>query len=65
MRNQRGNISIEYLLATAIIIAIVFGVKVEDKSLWKIFQDSFQTRHDNYSKSINNLDDVDFQIKPD
>lgn len=65
MRNQKGNISIEYLLATAVIIAIVFGVKVEDKSLWKNFQDSFQIRHDNYSNSISNLDDVDFQINPD
>lgn len=64
MRHQRGNISIEYLLATAVIIAIVFGVKVEDKNLWTIFQDSFQTRHDNYSDSISNLDDAEFQLKP-
>lgn len=59
MKNQQGNISIEYLLATAVIIAIVFGVKVEDKSLWSIFQNSFQIRHDNYSNTIGNLDSAD------
>ncbi len=59
MRNQRGNISVEYLLATMVIVAVVFGVKVGDQNLWSMFQEAFQTRHDNYSNSISNLDNVD------
>lgn len=59
MKTQKGSISIEYLLATAMVIAIVFGVEVGDKNLWNMFKDSFQTRHSNYSQSIKNLDNVD------
>lgn len=59
MRNQKGSISVEYLLATMMIIAVVFGVKVGDQNLWGMFQEAFQTRHDNYSSSISNLDNVD------
>ena len=59
MKNQKGSISIEYLLATAMVLAIVFGVEVGDKNLWNMFKDSFQTRHNNYSQSIKNLDNVD------
>lgn len=59
MRNQRGSISVEYLLATMVIVAVVFGVKVGDQNLWSMFQEAFQTRHDNYSNSISNLDNVD------
>ncbi len=63
MKSQKGNISIEYLLATAMIIAVVFGVQVNDRNLWDMFHDSFQTRHDNYSQSIKNLDNVDLIIQ--
>ncbi len=59
MRDQKGNISVEYLLATMVIVAVVFGVKVGDQNLWNMFQEAFQTRHDNYSNSISNLDNVD------
>lgn len=59
MRKQKGNISVEYLLATMMIIAVVFGVKVGDQNLWSMFQEAFQTRHNNYSSSISNLDNVD------
>lgn len=58
MKNQRGNIAIEYLLATAAVVTIIFGVQIDDKNLWTIFQDAFQTRHNNYSRSISTLDDV-------
>ena len=63
MKSQKGNISVEYLLATAMIVAVIFGVQVNDKNLWNMFQDSFQTRHDNYSQSIKNLDNVDLLIQ--
>lgn len=59
MKNQKGSISVEYLLGTMMIVAIVFGVKVNDQNLWTMFQQAFQTRHDNYSQSINNLDSID------
>ena len=59
MRKQKGNISVEYLLATMMIIAVVFGVKVGAQNLWSMFQEAFQTRHNNYSSSISNLDNVD------
>lgn len=59
MNNQKGNIAIEYLLATLVVIAIVFGIKVGDKSLWGMMHQAFQTRHDNYSNAISHLDDVD------
>lgn len=59
MRNQKGSISVEYLLATTVIVAVVFGVKVDEQNLWTLFQESFQTRHDNYSNSISNLDSID------
>lgn len=62
MRKQRGNISVEYLLATMMIIAVVFGVKVGDQNLWGMFQEAFQTRHDNYSSSISNLDNVNVDL---
>ena len=42
-----------------VIVAVVFGVKVGDQNLWSMFQEAFQTRHDNYSNSISNLDNVD------
>ncbi|MBP3946760.1 hypothetical protein [Psychrobacter sp. K31L] len=63
MKSQKGNISTEYLLATAMVVAVIFGVQVNDKNLWDMFQDSFQTRHDNYSQSIKNLDNVDLLIQ--
>lgn len=59
MNNQKGNIAIEYLLATLVVIAIVFGIKVGDKSLWDMMHQAFQIRHDNYSNAISHLDDVD------
>ncbi|WP_019672533.1 hypothetical protein [Psychrobacter lutiphocae] len=59
MKSQKGNIAVEYLLATLVVIAIVFGIQVGDKNLWSMMHEAFQTRHTNYSKSISHLDDVD------
>lgn len=56
---QKGFITIEYLAATIAVLILVFGIKVDEKTLWEIFQESFQIRHDNYSKTISNLDHVD------
>ncbi len=56
---QMGSGLVEYVLATTVIVALVFGVKINDKTLWQELQAAFQTSHNNYSKSISNLDSVD------
>jgi Flp pilus assembly pilin Flp len=58
MKKQQGSIAIEYLLATAVVVVILFGMQINDENLWTLFQDAFQTRHNNYSQSISTLDDV-------
>lgn len=62
IKNQQGNIAVEYILVMIVVISLVFGARINDKTLWQLFQESFQTRHDRYSKTISNLDIVD--IKP-
>lgn len=56
---QIGNITSEYLLATVVILTILFGVKFDEKSVWQLFLETFQTRHNNYTQTISNLDMVD------
>lgn len=56
---QMGNITSEYLLATVVVLTILFGIKFDEKSVWQLFLEVFQTRHNNYTQTISNLDMVD------
>lgn len=56
---QIGNITSEYILATVVVLTILFGVKFDEKSVWQLFLEAFQTRHDNHAQTISNLDMVD------
>lgn len=56
---QVGNITSEYLLATVVILTILFGIKFHEKPVWQLFLEAFQIRHNNYAQTISNLDMVD------
>lgn len=60
---EKGGAMIEYIVATVAILIFIFGLKFDDKSVWQLFHEAFQQRHDNYSQSISNLDNVDLAPK--
>lgn len=62
-RYEKGGAMIEYIVATTAIFIFIFGLQFNDKTVWQLFQEAFQQRHDNYSQSISNLDNVDLVPK--
>mgnify|MGYP007017175153 CR=1 FL=1 len=60
---EKGGAMIEYIVATVAILIFIFGLKFDDKSVWQLFHEAFQQRHDNYSQSISNLDNVNLAPK--
>ncbi|OBX84501.1 hypothetical protein [Moraxella nonliquefaciens] len=58
-KSQIGDITSEYLLATVVVLTILFGVKFDERSVWQLFLEAFQARHNNYTQTISNLDMVD------
>ena len=62
-RHEKGSAMVEYIVATVAILIFIFGLKFDEKSVWQLFHEAFQQRHDNYSQSISNLDNVDLTLK--
>ena len=60
---EKGGAMIEYIVATVAILIFIFGLKFDDRSVWQLFHEAFQQRHDNYSQSISNLDNVNLAPK--
>lgn len=56
---QIGNITSEYLLATTVVLVMLFGFEFDEKPVWQFFLEAFQTGHNKYAQTISNLDMVD------
>lgn len=60
-KSQIGNITSEYLLATTVVLVMLFGLEFDEKPVWQFFLEAFQTGHNNYAQVISNLDMVDIK----
>lgn len=58
-KHQLGSITSEYIVGVFVVLIILFGARFDEKSAWQLFLEAFQTRHNNYTNTISNLDMVD------